>query len=91
MLLKEITLELSEFKTRDQAHRYLRQSLNLPDYYGENLDALYDCLGDIGTPTIINVPKALAGAAYLDAYGEKMLRVLRLAAEENPDLKVKLY
>lgn len=24
--------------------KYLKQKLELPDYYGENLDALYDCL-----------------------------------------------
>ncbi len=28
-------------------HDYLMQALNLPDYYGKNLDALYDCLCEI--------------------------------------------
>ena len=25
-------------------HKYLKEALDFPDYYGENLDALYDCL-----------------------------------------------
>ena len=29
---------------KKQGHDYLIEVLNLPDYYGKNLDALYDCL-----------------------------------------------
>ena len=28
-------------------HKYLKKALDFPDYYGENLDALYDCLCDL--------------------------------------------
>ena len=43
----KITLDIKEFKDRKKAHLYLKKILNLPDYYGENLDALYDCLGEV--------------------------------------------
>jgi RNAse (barnase) inhibitor barstar len=29
---------------KEEGHDYLMEALNLPDYYGKNLDALYDCL-----------------------------------------------
>jgi RNAse (barnase) inhibitor barstar len=29
---------------KEDGHDYLMEVLNLPDYYGKNLDALYDCL-----------------------------------------------
>ena len=29
---------------KQRGHDYLAEALNLPDYYGKNLDALYDCL-----------------------------------------------
>ena len=31
----------------EQGHDYLMEALNFPDYYGKNLDALYDCLCEI--------------------------------------------
>lgn len=31
----------------ERGHDYLMEALNLPDYYGKNLDALYDCLCEI--------------------------------------------
>ena len=32
---------------KEEGHDYLMEVLNLPDYYGKNLDALYDCLCEI--------------------------------------------
>lgn len=38
------TIDLSTVQDKDALHDKLAQSLPLPDYYGRNLDALYDCL-----------------------------------------------
>lgn len=32
---------------KENGHDYLMEVLNFPDYYGKNLDALYDCLCEI--------------------------------------------
>ncbi len=32
---------------KKDGHDYLMEALNFPDYYGKNLDALYDCLCEI--------------------------------------------
>ena len=42
--MKTVTLALARMQSIRQLHKYLRAELELPDYYGENLDALYDCL-----------------------------------------------
>ncbi len=42
-------------KIKEKKHDYLKEELNFPDYYGRNLDALYDCLTEIGTETEIKL------------------------------------
>lgn len=86
----EIVLDVKRFKGRSRAHAYLKETLRLPDYYGRNLDALYDCLGEIGEETVIVVPKAIQNKEYLGEYGKTMLQVFRDAAEENEALTVKI-
>lgn len=88
--MKTITLDLTQMKSIRQLHLYLRSVLDLPDYYGENLDALYDCLTEICEPVILKMPQAVAERTELGWYGERLLLVLKDAAEENPNLKVEL-
>ena len=47
--MKTVTLALARMQSIRQLHKYLRAELELPDYYGENLDALYDCLTALET------------------------------------------
>lgn len=84
--MKRVILDCGKLLSRKQAHRYLAEMLDFPDYYGKNLDALYDCLTDLGEYTI-----ALNGEDILresEGYGAKVLRVLREAAHANPNLKL---
>ena len=70
---------------RKQAHEYLAQMLNFPEHYGRNLDALFDCLTELGDCTII-----LKGEEALsqDSYGTKVRKVMEKAAQSNPGLKL---
>lgn len=40
---------------KKDGHDYLKEALDFPDYYGKNLDALYDCLCEIGVETDITL------------------------------------
>lgn len=72
--------------TKEHAHAHLAGRLHLPDYYGNNLDALSDCLGEIGTPTRIYLVHSAAMTASLGDYGERLLNVLNDAARKNGSL-----
>ncbi|MBR6080279.1 MAG: barstar family protein [Treponema sp.] len=40
----EISIDLGTVTNRDELHNLLAQSLHFPEYYGRNLDALFDLL-----------------------------------------------
>ena len=68
---------------RDGVYAYLKDMLELPDYCGSNLDALYDCLTALPETELLltHVPEAADGF-------ERVCRVLCAAGRENPALKI---
>lgn len=88
--MQTITLELEKMQSIRQLHTYLRSELALPYYYGDNLDALYDCLTELCEPVILKIPQAIAAGSELGWYGEKLLLVCKDAAAANPNLQVEL-
>ena len=53
--LTEITITARKCVTEQTLHRFLREELDFPDYYGGNLSALADCLSSIGRPILITI------------------------------------
>lgn len=81
--MTHIVLDGSAIRDREGLHALLAERLSLPEHYGRNLDALHDCLTDKRDVTVF-LRNAGAMTAALGGYGEKVLRVFRDAAEENP-------
>ena len=67
-------------------HDALAEAFGFPAYYGRNLDALHDCLGDIGEDTAVIVTDM--GSA--DENGRRILTVLADSCRENPHLSLYL-
>lgn len=86
--MKEIIFDFTQMQTRQAAHAYIKKTLQFPDYYGENLDALYDCLGEISEATTLWIPRSLIDS--LGEYGQTMLTVFEEAAAHNEKLTIKL-
>lgn len=84
MELKIITIDCNALTDKENAHRYLQQLFSFPDYYGKNLDALYDCLTEMpGCCIVLEDPWALA---QLGDYASPLLQTFRDAAAERDDL-----
>lgn len=81
--MTHIVLDGSAIRDRESLHALLAERLSLPDWYGRNLDALYDCLTDLRDVTVL-LRNADAMTSGLGCCGEAVLRVFRDAAEENP-------
>lgn len=78
----------SAIDTKEALHSELIRALPLPEWYGKNLDALYDCLTDLSDPTEILLLHAEAMERALGDYALRFERVLCDAAEENRRLTV---
>ena len=74
---------------REDLHEKLARGLGLPEWYGGNLDALYDCLTDL-EDTVIRIENRFDLEESLGNYANSLLRVLKDAAEENPQLQLEL-
>lgn len=83
-------LEGRAMTDRVAAHTHLAERLELPIYYGRNLDALYDVLTEIGEETEIVLNDPAAVVELMGKYGEALLATMQEAAEENPRLIVTL-
>ena len=81
----ELTLDAACFDNVKQIHNYIANALQFPDWYGRNLDALYDCLTDYHTELLIRLKNwPSAGMVY------RLGWTIQEAAEENPYLSVVL-
>lgn len=60
----KIVLDASKMTDKMTAHAYLKEALDLPEYYGNNLDALHDCLEEMKDVEIIIENEENAGNYY---------------------------
>lgn len=86
-------IDFSGAETSREMHRAIKEGLKLPEYYGNNLDALWDCLkGDIETPCEIWI-KGMGGknemmTALLEAVFEMMERAAEQHGRRGREVKV---
>lgn len=81
--LRDIILDGGKVDNKDQLHAVLKETLQLPDYYGNNLDALWDCLtGWVEMPLMIRWLHFQESEEKLGEYSQLLLQLFRDAEEE---------
>lgn len=85
--MKHCTIDCRQIQDRQALHETMKAALALPEWYGNNLDGLYDCLTGLTEDTHLWLlhTEALDG---LGDYGAGFCRVLADAARENPALRL---
>lgn len=89
--MNAIELDFAGIKSLWELHEYLKEAFCLPDYYGHNMDALWDCLHcsfDEPTTIILNdlseIPKELKEAV------EIMLELFTDLEREDEEVTVQI-
>ena len=82
--MAEIVLDGLEIESVEAVHDLFAQVLAFPEQYGRNLDALFDCLTDLGEPVTVRLLHQEALEERLGRRGRALARLLRRAEEENP-------
>ena len=88
--MHKVILRFNGTESKEEIHEKLKEALEFPDYYGRNLDALYDCLTDLQEETAIGFIRWNTETEKEETakYLYTMQRVFREAEEENPHLAV---
>lgn len=84
--MNSILLNGQKMTNKVKAHRYLKRKLKFSDYYGENLDALWDELSTITEPIDIKFINEDIIIENLGTYGEEIIRTFVDAMEENKNI-----
>ena len=73
---------------REMLHDILAEQLALPEWYGRNLDALYDCLTERREAAEIRILQISVLEERLGGYAKALENVLSAIAGENPEISV---
>lgn len=82
--MRYVFLDGDKISSPAALHRAFAEALDLPDYFGRNMDALHDCLTDIFEPVCVvavNVP------ALKEHLGRSANAFWRLMADLEEDQK----
>ena len=87
-MTETVILDGRKMLNRRAVHDHLAEQLHLPDYYGRNLDALYDLLTERNAPLRLVVQHRDVLLAWLGEYGTALCQTLEDADRANPGLQV---
>ena len=85
--MKSVILDAKKMLEKEKMHEYFAKKFDLPEHYGRNLDALFDCLCEINEPTLIKLKNedALQGDTK-----ESLIRLFHDVCNENELVKFEL-
>ena len=75
-------LDGAEMTSREAAYASIAHIMHFPSWFGNNLDALADCLSELRRDSVVCFVHTAALSAQLGDYGGKLLACFRDCARE---------
>ena len=89
--MKYITLDFNGIKSMYDLHTYLKKVFLLPDYYGYNMDALWDCLHcSFAEPTMITLVHLSALPEEINEAVEIMKELFLDLEKQDPEVTIQM-
>lgn len=87
--MREIEIDGRKMDDRGSLFAHLKAELGLPEYFGNNLDALADCLGEMRD---VSIRFSYPGAAVnsLGEYGRRLIQVFENESGARGDFRFRL-
>ncbi|MDR1629801.1 MAG: barstar family protein [Oscillospiraceae bacterium] len=89
--MKNIVIDFTGCNHVQEVHLIIKEKLEFPDWYGENIDALWDLLTGYIDPCDIYLEGCQSVAPDLIPYIKKIKNIFIKAAQEYHELKVDIY
>lgn len=87
--MRRVELDGRDMDSRAKLHRVLKEAFAFPDHYGNNLDALSDCLFETGdVQVVLRYPEAMINS--LGRYGQQVLAILEAQARARSDFRFRM-
>ena len=88
--MRTVIIDTRNIATVAALQRYIQYLFDFPEYYGRNLDALCDMLGEMDRRTRIVLAGGGEASAEMAAYLPRLAQVLCDAAAQNANLSVEM-
>jgi ribonuclease inhibitor len=87
--MNKVTLNGKRMITKEKTHAYLKRKFDFPDYYGRNLDALWDLLSVWDKELLIVIINKADIIENLEGYGNSLLKLFSELDDENRNISVR--
>lgn len=88
--MKTIIIDGNEIISMSDIHSIFAEELGFPEWYGKNLDALYDCLGDVTEEVEIIFENTDELEENIGISFKKLIRLLEDVSSENDYISVEI-
>ena len=84
----KVVIDCAKFETKARIHEAFHNEPAFPDYEGNNLDAMFDMLTEVASPTTITVKHLSDWEAAPESFRNNIRKLLERADRENPNVTV---